>query len=75
MMDGVSGVADFQCRQLLGPRYLRLNAIFARDIGLDNVGEIPYLIELAGKEDFKDARKWIKRYYKDPVPKAKQKSE
>lgn len=72
MMDGVSGVADYQCRQLLGPRYLRLNAIFARDIGLDNVGEIPYLIELAGKEDFKDARKWIKRYYKDIVPASKQ---
>jgi patatin-like phospholipase/acyl hydrolase len=63
MMDGVSGVADFQCRQILGPRYLRLNVLFQRDVRLDNVDEIPYLMELADLEDISETRKWFSKYY------------
>ncbi|MGE5378724.1 MAG: CBASS cGAMP-activated phospholipase [Bacteroidota bacterium] len=41
MMDGVSGVADFQCRQLLNnnevERYKRVNVNFPEMIGLDDV--------------------------------------
>jgi len=69
MMDGVSGVADFQCRQVLGPRYLRLDVLFQRDIGLDNVDEIPYLVELADLEDISDTRKFFSKYYADNPPK------
>jgi uncharacterized protein len=65
MMDGVSGVADFQCKQILGPRYLRLNVLFQRDIGMDNIKEIPYLIEAADLEDINDTQKWFARYYAD----------
>lgn len=39
MMDGVSGVADFQCAKLLNERYRRVNINFTRDIGLDDVSE------------------------------------
>lgn len=63
MMDGVAGVADYQCRQILGPRYLRLNSLFQRDIGLDNVEEIPYLVQLADLEDIGGAKKWLSKYY------------
>lgn len=63
MMDGVAGVADYQCKQILGQRYLRLNVLFQRDIGLDNVTEIPYLAELADLEDINDAQKWFSKYY------------
>ena len=30
MVSGVMGVADFQCEQILGPRYHRLDALFDR---------------------------------------------
>lgn len=43
MMDGVSGVADYQCRQLLGSNYIRLNVNFQREISLDNLKEVPNL--------------------------------
>lgn len=39
MMDGVSGVADFQCSKLLNDRYRRVNIDFTRDIGLDDVSD------------------------------------
>ena len=43
MMDGVMGVADYQCRQILGDRYHRLAPVFPPDhvIGLDAVDRIP----------------------------------
>ena len=63
MMDGVSGVADFQCKQILGSRYLRLNVLFERDISLDNIDEIPYLVQLAGLEEINETKKWFNKYY------------
>jgi patatin-like phospholipase/acyl hydrolase len=63
LMDGVSGVADYQCKQILGPRYLRLNALFQRPISLDSIKEIPYLIELADVEDINDTKQWFNKYY------------
>ena len=43
MMDGVSGVADYQCKQFLGPNYIRMNVNFQQEIGLDNLAEVPNL--------------------------------
>lgn len=63
MMDGVSGVADFQCKQILGPRYLRLDVLFDRDISLDKVEEMPYLIQLADREEINETQKWFTKYY------------
>ena len=37
MISGVEGVADFQCRQLLGRRYFRLDPTFDSAIALDDV--------------------------------------
>ena len=37
MISGVEGVADFQCRQLLGRRYFRLDHTFDRASALDDV--------------------------------------
>jgi patatin-like phospholipase/acyl hydrolase len=68
MIDGVSGVADYQCRQLLGPRYLRLDVLFDRDIGLDNVDEMSYLVQLADREEINETQKWFSNYYGDRAP-------
>lgn len=63
MMDGVSGVADFQCKQILGPRYLRMDVLFDRDISLDKVEEMPYLVQLADREEINETKKWFGKYY------------
>ncbi len=64
MIDGGSGVSDYQCKQILGPRYFRLNAIFQEEIGLGDIKQIPRLVELAESVDLKNAVKWVDKYYK-----------
>lgn len=61
MMDGVMGVADYQCRQILGDRYHRLVPVFPPDqvIGLDAVDRIPDLVEFAEAVDISEAVKWL----------------
>lgn len=59
MLGGVSGVADFQCRQILGERYLRIDPLLAEDISLDAVDRIPELECVADDADLNKAQRWI----------------
>lgn len=49
MISGVMGVADFQCQQLLGDRYQRIDTYFDRGVDLDDVESrtVDYLITQA----------------------------
>ena len=51
MMDGVSGIADYQCGQLLGDAYARLAPTFppGKRIALDAVDDVPWMLEFARK--------------------------
>ena len=62
MMDGGMGVADYQCRQILGNRYHRLAPVFPPDqvMGLDAVDRIPDLVKFAETVDLSQAIKWLK---------------
>lgn len=64
IMEGNVGLADYQCKQVLGKRYLRINPILPKPIGLEEVDQIPLLKEVAEKEDLSAATRWLKRYYK-----------
>jgi patatin-like phospholipase/acyl hydrolase len=61
MMDGSVGVADFQCRQLLGARYCRLEPIFpaGKSFALDDVNKIVDLMDLARSYDLSGAVAWL----------------
>ena len=61
MLDGVNGIADFQCSQLLGTRYHRLAPIFpdGTEIGMDAVDDIPYLVEFATGLDLTSTVDWL----------------
>ncbi len=61
MIDGSVGVADFECKQLLGPRYFRLAPIFKPGdaIALDAVGRVVDLINFAQAVDLTDAFTWL----------------
>lgn len=64
MLEGSMGLADYQCRQLLGRRYHRLNPVLPVPIGLDDVGQIPLMKTIASQYDLGEARTWLKRNFR-----------
>lgn len=61
MLDGVMGVADYQCRQMLGGRYHRLAPVFPPEqvIGLDAVDRIADLVAFAEALDLRPTIEWL----------------
>ncbi|HVB79879.1 MAG TPA: hypothetical protein VNE82_08020 [Candidatus Binataceae bacterium] len=61
MMDGSVGVADFECNQLLGKRYCRVEPVFpaGKSFPLDDVGKIVDLIDFARSFDLTDTVRWL----------------
>lgn len=61
MISGVMGVADFQCRQLLGDRYFRLDHVFASGIDIDDTREatLEYLVATAEQVDLRRTVRWL----------------
>ena len=63
MLDGTAGIADYQCRQLLGARYCRLAPVFpaGTSIPLDDVRKVPYMVEFAESLPIDDVVQWLRR--------------
>ena len=65
LFDGVSGIADFQCRKLLRNNYQRLAPVFpaGTTIEMDAVDRIPQMLEFVEKVDLTDTVQWIKKQW------------
>lgn len=68
MLDGTSGIADYQCNQILGDRYHRMAPVFPPNISIpmDAVDRIPYMVEFAESNKHVDLTatiKWLKDYW------------
>lgn len=63
MFDGTIGIADYQCRQLLGARYHRVAPAFApgEAFPLDCVDRIAEMVDFAEQVDIAPAAKWLRR--------------
>ena len=62
MFDAGVEMVDYQCRQLLGGRYHRLNPwLDGRGIGLDDVAALPILREAAGTVNLDKTLAWLDR--------------
>ena len=61
MMDGGVGVADFECRQLLGDSYCRVEPIFpaGKSFPMDDVSKIVDLMDLANSFDLTSTVGWL----------------
>lgn len=61
MIGGVAGVADYQCRQLLGEKYLRVDRLFDRPVNLDDKRPetLRYLIEQAREVPIEPIVEWL----------------
>jgi patatin-like phospholipase/acyl hydrolase len=66
MLDGTSGIADYQCRQMLGDRYHRLAPVFpaGTTVPLDDIEKIPYMIEFAEAVPIDTTINWLKQTWK-----------
>jgi patatin-like phospholipase/acyl hydrolase len=67
MMEGSMGLADYQCKQLLHNRYLRINPVLPVPVGLDGLDQVPMMKSLAVQYDLQEARTWVKRNFKPPT--------
>jgi uncharacterized protein len=63
MLEASADMVDYQCRQVLGARYQRVNPVLPKPIGLGSIKYIPDLIETADKVDLSQILPWIKAYF------------
>lgn len=61
--EGGAGMAHYQCRQVLGERYLRVNATLPEPIGMDRVDKVDLLKEMADQVDLQPAALWMARHW------------
>ncbi len=61
MLDGISGIADYQCKQILQDRYHRLAPIFPPGVSIpmDGVKRIPDMIKFAEDVDLASTIDWL----------------
>jgi len=61
MYDGVTGIADYQCRQILGPAYHRLTPTLpaGKTFPLDGVDRLPELVAIAAAIDLGPVTTWL----------------
>jgi len=64
LLEGGVGLADYQCTQILGKRYLRLNPVLPVPIDLDGLDQIPVMQNLGWQFDLSEAITWLKRNFK-----------
>lgn len=63
MLEGESGLADYQSRQILDERYLRLDPPLPEPIGMDAVGRIEDLKRIAAQVSLESALGWLGRWF------------
>jgi hypothetical protein len=66
MMDGVAGIADFQCRRLLGDSYHRLAPVFdpGEAFPLDDVKKVPEMVAFAEAVDLDETTDWLEQHWR-----------
>ncbi len=63
MLEGTAGIADYQCHQMLREQYRRVEPIFpaGTTIPLDDVSQIPYLIEFTETWPLDQTIDWLRQ--------------
>lgn len=63
MLDGGANLSDYQCRQILGSHYHRLNSVFHKNVEMDSVKDIGFLLQVADMENLEDTADWLKKNF------------
>lgn len=66
MLDGTAGIADYQCRQILGQRYCRLAPVFPPGVSIpmDAVKRVPDMVQFASAVDLSATVQWLKDHWR-----------
>lgn len=66
MISGTMGVADFQCKQILGESYMRMDKFFDQSVGLDDVKDdsLKYLLDQANSYPLDPVVNWLRQWWK-----------
>ena len=61
MMDGVNGIADYECKQILNKNYYRLSPVFPTNISIpmDDVAKIPFMKNFADQLNLNPITNWL----------------
>jgi patatin-like phospholipase/acyl hydrolase len=60
MIDGMMGVAHYECSRLLRDKYFRLAPVLNQPVGMDAVDKIPELMANANNVDLTSAVNWLR---------------
>lgn len=65
MLDGTTGIADYQCKQILDNRYHRLSPTLplGRSVAMDDAAKIPYLMKFAESISIRKTVNWLKKQW------------
>jgi uncharacterized protein len=63
MLEGSAGLADYQCRQVLGDQYHRVNPVLPIPIDMDKIRFIPQLLETADSVNLDATIAWIQECF------------
>lgn len=63
LIDGVTGVSDYQCRQLLGDRYKRIQVRLNEPIELDDPSQIERMQQIAAEHRLTETRRWLEQHW------------
>ncbi|HVJ17815.1 MAG TPA: patatin-like phospholipase family protein [Polyangiaceae bacterium] len=65
LFDGVTGIADFQCEQMLREKYHRLAPVFPENVkfGMDDVDKVDDMIRFAERVDLTATSKWLATHW------------
>jgi len=68
MLDGASGIADFQCRQILGARYQRVAPVFpaGTTYAMDDVKHVAAMHAFAFSIDLSQTAAWLRAHWMTP---------
>jgi uncharacterized protein len=66
LLEAGPGLADYQCQQLLGSKYLRIDFVLPEAIGLDAADKIEDLMAIADATPLDDIAAWLKTHWAVP---------
>jgi patatin-like phospholipase/acyl hydrolase len=64
VLEGDADLADYQCRQILSQRYLRINPRLPEEIDMDAVAKMPLMVQIASQVDLDTAVEWLKKNFR-----------
>lgn len=62
MWEGSVDLVNYQCRQVLGDQFHRLDAVLPELVDIDAVGKMDVLVDVAAQFDLKDTLQWLDRH-------------